>query len=1299
MRACVTALFLCLTTLSLADNGKISYQEFERIPVHIDAPVVNDMVQDTTGLVWLCTNKGLYAYDGFTVYPCNGPGYDKLVQIQCAVLSGDMLWLGTDRGMLLYDIRKGEYASNALTEYLDGVVRSICCFKGKVYSGYHSGIVCYDTEDGEISDIKVTDYRGHNLGVYTVKEMDGELYFGTFDGLYLLEGKEVKKLNGSQRDVFVYSMCYDSRRECIWLGTQKGLWRYSRPDSVLTAVGKIRHQVINDILFDRDSNLVIGSDAGLYVYDRTSMRHLEHDSRDRLSLSDNDIESLMADRDGNTWLGTHDGVSVAKCWSMAEFVPLSSFTGSGKGLSISTMIPPDSRHGLWCGGSNGMAYLSPDGGESRIFDIYDKRYPLPHNTVHSMCRDPRNGDVWAATDGGVLLYDGRRRAFRQVDLGIDVYNAEWCHDIALDRDGKLWVGTFSSGVFCFDREKLLGGDRDALERMFADQSGRWQVRKVLPDSTGAVWILYYNGSGIGRIPPGGDSVEMFDAARYIGDKTIPTYMLLDSTGTLWAGYEQGVLRIDTRTLSGSVVNFPEWSAGSEVLGMAASGDYLWLTTSYGNVWQLHIRDRMMEKLPLPARRYTSVCYDICHNALLLGTTDGYCRVSLPVKQHVYPYGRPYFMTAEINGKVYSPGQEGDGPGISMRFMDTITLGHDENDITVSFSSMNFTSPESDQYAYCLSPVSETWTPLKNGVNTISFVNLNPGTYDLSVCLLDEKGEPSEATVNTLGITVNPPLFLSPVAFALYLLAIAGMVAWGIHYSKIKARLKAASFEKDVLMEQASEKVEFLTGISHDLKTPLSLIMAPVSRILMSPGNDGIRKQLEVVMENAERLNTLLGRMLDYKRDGSDSGELARSVVDLSELVGTILSRYMPESASRKIKVSFNCQTAHVFYNCDQHKMESVVDNLISNAFKYTPDEGDIHISLYVDEYSDKLYLTVTDSGIGIPENELPYIFQRFWQSSRTRNKIKGTGLGLYMAKKHIEAHGGSVEVTSNEGKGTSFIVELPFAENSIGHFRSSGGKAVPDAVKPYRILVVEDNEALSSFVAEFLSEIADVYTAWNGRDGVTMFRRIHPDLIIADMMMPIMDGLEFSRRVRADKGGASVPIIMLTARTDQITENESIKIGIDAFMPKPFNSEKLRLKVLSLLEKSRLRRASALTEPRPPAEDAGKMSPDEKFLSDIVKIIEENIGRPELNVSFLAEKAGVSTKQLSRKLKPLTGFSPVDCIRNIRIKKASVMLEQGHFTVAEVMYSVGFTDPSYFAKCFQREFGCTPSQYLKDRKQ
>lgn len=1289
----LSALLTAISSFERGGASKINYLEFDRLTVDIEASVVNSLAQDSSGMMWICTNKGLYSYDGYSIYPYNRAGYESRVQIQCAEFIGDELWMGTDRGVLVYDIRAGAYIPGPYTDMEKEAVRAICRSGDSVYMGYSSGMASYSLSEGVLSWTDVTDGSGHRLGVYAIVESDGILYLGTFNGLYFFDSSgQVKKAGLPDSSLFVYSICKDSARGCLWLGTQKGLWCYRPGEDSIVPVGNIRHQVINEVILDRDGTLVLGTDSGLYLYNGTSMRHIWHESGNDASLSDNDIEALFVDRDGNTWVGTHDGLSVARCWNMTEYIPLRKFTDSDKGMIISSMSILKGGDDLWCGGNNGIVRISRKSGETDIFDIYSPTHPLPHNAIHSLYEDS-DGDLWAATDGGLLFFDKGLRSFRQTDLEVDSYNVEWCHDVAVGPDGKVWVGTFSSGILVYDKRKLLSGKGGALERIYKEgiNCGH-QVKQVIPDSSGYVWVLYYDGCGLARLAPEG-SVRTFDIAALTKEQTIPTRMIMDGSGHLWAGYGGGVLCVDTSTLAVSVIPFPEGVSDAEILGMAVSDRYLWMSASTGTVWQVDTESRTVEKLPFPLGRYVSICYDSVGEALLMGSVDGFYMAGLPVRQQASIYRRPEFTSFVVNGAAY--GQE-TGKEINIRFSDSIVLDHDENNLTVTFSSMNFTSAATDQYAYMLEPVSRNWVRLEDGINTISLVDVNPGKYRLSVCKVNEKGEPQENQASTLDITIRPAAMLSPAAFLLYAAILAGIVLWIVKYMKMEARLKSAGFEKDVLMKQATSKIEFLTGISHDLKTPLSLITGPVSRILMAPVDVKIKEQLEIVLKNAEKLNALLGRMLDYKREESGDAVLVRSSVDLSDLVGGILARYMPESASRKIKVSFNCRKQHVFYNCDLHKMESVADNLISNAFKYTPDNGDIHISLYVDEYSDKLYFTVTDNGVGIPESELPYIFQRFFQSSVTRDRIKGTGLGLYLVRKYVEVHGGTIEVSSHEGQGTSFIVEFPFREYAVNlHARKDKETKEP---KPYRVLVVEDNEELSSFLADFLSETVDVYTAWNGRDGLTLFRRIRPDLVIADMMMPIMDGMEMCGRIRQEKGGRSVPVIMLTAKSDQMTETESIRAGVDCFMPKPFNAEKLKLKVMSLLESRRRQKESVLADSLSSHKEISQISQNEKFLSEVTGIIEENISLPELNVTFLAEKVHVSTKQLARKLKPLTGLTPVDYIKSIRIKQASLMLAQGRFSVAEVMYSVGFTDPSYFAKCFQQEYGCTPSQYLKSNR-
>ena len=378
---------------------------------------------------------------------------------------------------------------------------------------------------------------------------------------------------------------------------------------------------------------------------------------------------------------------------------------------------------------------------------------------------------------------------------------------------------------------------------------------------------------------------------------------------------------------------------------------------------------------------------------------------------------------------------------------------------------------------------------------------------------------------------------------------------------------------------------------------------------------------------------------------------------------------------------------------DAVKFESIITNLISNACKYS--ENNSTISCSINCIDGNIYIVVSDDGIGIAEIDQPLVFQRMFRSPSTAKMREGTGIGLYLIKKYIELMKGKVELYSEKGKGTSFIVTLPLSEKTI--VRHDADMNNIDYKKP-KILIVEDNQQISEFICNLLKKDYICLLAENGRAGLSIASSCIPDLIISDEMMPVMKGLEMIQQLKQNIRLANIPIIMLTAKTDNDTENESVKLGVDIFMPKPFEPSVLLGRIKHLLQsRAKLQeaiRVEALTEVKPIEAE----SVSEKQLARIAKVIEDNISDPDLNVNFVCEKCGIPNKQLYRIVKKYMGVAPLDYIRSVKLQKAAMLLSQKRFTVSEICYMVGFKTPSYFAKCFQEQFGVKPSLYQSDDK-
>ena len=536
----------------------------------------------------------------------------------------------------------------------------------------------------------------------------------------------------------------------------------------------------------------------------------------------------------------------------------------------------------------------------------------------------------------------------------------------------------------------------------------------------------------------------------------------------------------------------------------------------------------------------------------------------------------------------------------------------------------------------------------------------------------------------------------------YFLIIGGLVGWIINFFMVKNRLKLEQMEKRQIMEQSQQKLDFLSNISHDLKNPISMIVTPISKLLIDVKDYHQKSMLEVVYRNAVSLNEMIHKLLEFNRiDRKEDSMLIVSRIELVSFVKNIYAVYKEADVEEKYQWNLSCNTNSLFMDMDVIKLKSIINNLLSNATKYTPRGGTISIVIEYHEDLQAVSIRIADTGIGIAENELPYVFQRFYQSSRTKQQYEGTGIGLYLVKTYTELHHGKVEVASTIQKGTTFTVTFPVDESlnlSVSSTQEPETREEADSheLKPL-ILIVDDNPEMRNVIQTILADGYRCVFAANGKEGLEVVNNQQPDLIISDLMMPVMDGIEMSRILKKNLTTAVIPIIMLTAKDDKQTERKSLQSQIDAFIAKPFDAEILYFKVSQLLHnrvayetKARMEKISS---PKPIEEIA---SQDEKFLTAITQLIEDHISDSDLNVNALCNLSGVGSKQIYRKVKQLTGMSPVEYIKSIRMKKAAMLLQQRKFTVSEIMYMVGYSNASYFSKCFQGVFGKTPKQYASE---
>ena len=1293
---------------------KSDYRLFDNISLGAEASVISCFLQDTQGVVWIGSNKGLFSYDGYSSQSHFTFGERSNTRIYCGeVIDSTYLYIGADNGLLIYNYRTDAYEEPEANFPTD--IRALAFHNGILWLGTLNGLYTYSPHTRQLTAI--TKGLPHQTIYSLISSSDGNLYIGTYNGCcrYIPSTKRFEiinlPVNRSRSNQFVNSLLEDTARGCIWIGTEGCLFRYTPADGHTQRIDAFHDNSVKSLALDGNGQLLVGTDNGLYVYnDDAPLLHIVHDSRNLQSLSNNIIWTIFADREHNIWLGTDYGISMFRNNNVLRHIPISQITGTGEGNQFYAMLR-DAQGTFWFGGTNGLIrFDNPTAGEHKAvwYKMGDKKYPLSHNRVRHLYED-RDRQLWVATDGSISRYNPQSRQFIHYSIVDSTrrYNTNWAYNLFEDPNGKLWIATCLGGIFVVDKQHLIHSTDSPYiaEKTYTTHNGLsgMFINQMISDYEGNVWALLYNSANsIEKINPHTGEVTHITAGDLRGERT-PNFILSAEDGCIWIGFPGGVMRVTPRDDSASIISFDAYNH-YEILSMAEADGKIWISTTDG-LWVADCQTLEARRLNITDKRFTSMFFDKTSGEFYLGTADGFA-ISSPEALLAEHLEQPLILTAlYVNNQLFQPDAE--QAAQSIRYAKQITLNYDQNNLAFELSDLPYSLEEKNKLVYRLEGADREWSLLKPNTNRITYNNLNHGNYRLVVSKLDAHGNPSEQSY-TLNVRIIPPWYYTSWAKAAYVLLCLILILWTINFFRVKNRLKLERMEKEKILEQSQAKIEFFTNLSHDLKTPLSLIIGPISRMLPTIRNQQEKKQLEQVQRNAMKLNSLIHQGLDFNRvDSGNNALLILSQIELVSFARGLMALYAEEKTKEKpLAFDFITGKEKIYIQMDAIKLESILDNLLSNAVKYTPAGGNITLHLEVTEDGRGVRISLSDTGIGIPRREQPYVFQRFFQSSRTEGQKEGTGIGLYLVKTYAELHGGSVQLISEENEGTTVTLNLPVISMEM----PSADADVPESTVPYEepaledatsaspeaplILIVDDTPEVTEFVYQILHPTYRCRIAANGKIGMELAMELLPDLIIADVMMPVMSGLEMVRRLKKHIPTSTIPIILLTAKSDEQTELESIRLNIEAFISKPFVPDILLSRVQQLLAMCEVHETKARIEAISEPKEIEAVSLDEKFLANIICLIEKHISDSELNVNALCEWTSTNNKQMYRKIKQLTGMTPVEYIKSIRMKKAAMLLKQQKFTVAEVMYMVGFSNHSYFSKCFQSEFGVTPKQYI-----
>jgi signal transduction histidine kinase/ligand-binding sensor domain-containing protein/DNA-binding response OmpR family regulator len=1185
----------------------------------------------------------------------------------------------------------------------------------------------------------------------------------------------------------------------LFIGTRAGLKKVVIPEdhpSPLTKVAisyynkedsssGLSHNRIRALFhsINDSSTLWIGTEEGLNLFDLTTEKIqvyvAEHDNIN--SLNNNIISSFFEDRSGIIWIGTGKGVNTIDT-QIKYFHTFQTSLNNRSGL-INNNITSFSL------GKSGSLWVGTNGGGIHKLAKSDsltsgyKIQPLPianqdhynfSNFIYSICED-RQGRVWFGTNGGGIyrfLESEVNKESKQINNYVQFtaennqphkLNDNYVMSLFEDRSGDMWIGTWNGGINRFNSKGnvfIRYNDLFSPDELIFD----FPITSIFQDQSGVIWAGT-RGGGIFSLKHANGKLSL----KKFKFKTVnPNYMTYnfinfiyeDRNKNLWIGTEGGLLLLDEK--SHKVKTYDESNGlPNEVMQGILEDDegYLWISTNKGisRFNPLDMESGADSKTFF--RNYDKddgLQENMFNNNASVKTQDGqlffggingfngFFPEDIQHNTHPPQVALTNFM---IFNKAVPIGADEKGRTVLTRSInetDHIDLKYSDNSLSFEFASLHYSSPGKNRYAYKLDGFDKDWIHTDATRNLAQYTNLDPGNYRFFVKATNNDGVWSSENAS-LSLMIHPPFWKTYYAYFFYIIFILCLLYllrnWILMRVNFRHNLMLERVKRENMEKLNQLKLSFFTNISHEIRTPLTLILGSLERVLYSNGlNARIYNQLIIMQKNGDQLLKLITQLMDFRKMESGHMSLQVGKGNINKFLRGVFIAFKELARQRNIHFTFEAEQEEIEVWYDRDKLEKIIFNLLSNAFKFTPDEGSIKIIIQLEKneigskYSDKklantdyIRLDVKDNGIGMSPIHQEKIFDLYFQIDKNNDfyyKKSGTGIGLALCKNLVSLHQGFISLESEEGKGTCFSVYLPMGKEHFkpkdliigfagsehsNHYQlqpaiSTQPKAIENdpqhsennTIEKPLLLIVEDNDDVKAFIKQAFEVEYQVVTASNGVEGLEIAINKIPDLIISDVLMPEMDGMEFCRKIKTDEKTCHIPLILLTARTSLVYRTDGLETGADDYITKPFNTKILTLKVRNLIRlKKNLSQRFGNKKFLSP-KDIATNSVDEQFLSKIIDIINGNMHDSGFKVEDFGRELGMSRMQLYRKLKSLTGLSPNEFIRNQRIQRAAQLLVQKEMTVAEVTYEVGFSDLKYFRKCFKEYFNVNPSEYSKD---
>jgi len=1341
---------------------------------------VTCMLKDSRGFMWFGTISGLNRYDGYKFKVFRHTAGDTTALDDDYIVSisegpGNKLWIETRTGFNIYDPQTEQF-DHHVQDYLKSIsislyARTITALKKDNAGNFwflhvNSGIYRFNPQTHQTVHLTHLKNNHSSISFDTVSDIaqdsKGNFWLTYRDGL--LERMDPKTLRVNYR-THIFSQLPAGLNSFykIFIDKQDDLWAYVPSYSagvyyVNLSTGASRHigkgndhqhlntDVVSSLIQDGNGRIWIATDhGGINILNKQTfnIEYLLNREDDNKTVGQNSITLMYKDNTGIIWAGTykkgvgyyHENIIKFPLYTHHLSDPVSD--PKSLGFSDINSFAEDKAGNIWIGTNGGGLIYYDRKNETFKNYLHDAGNPnsLANNVIVYIYLDHEQ-KLWIGTYfGGLDCFDGKNFIhYKHNDKIPGSISEDRVCAITEDKEHNLYVGTLSAGFNVLDRKTGLfthyvyNAGENAIHSNY--------ISKFLVDSHDNLWVVTSYGVDVLM-------KKNHQFVHYIHDDKNPNSLinnntnniLEDSDGLIWISTREGLSILNVNTGKFTNLSRADGLPDNTVIDMQEYDKHnVWVSTPNG--LSDIVVDRKANGLKfsfinynetegLQGREFTeNSSYKTREGELLFGGGNGFnvfkpanIRSNTNVPNLVFTdlqvFNQSLSVGEKLNGRVILPQ--------SITGLRLLDLKYNENVFSIEFAALNYFNPGKVKYQYTMQGFDNGWINADNKVRKATYTNLDPGTYIFKVRATN--GDHWNNNGITLTINILPPFWKTTWAYCFYGISILGLLFYlrnrGINKLRAQFAIEKEREEAQRMHELDLMKIKFFTNVSHEFRTPLSLIMAPVDKILKQIAEPDIQRQLQLVNRNARRLLNLVNQLLDFRKMEYQELKLHDKQGDIISFIKELSFAFTDIADQKNVNFIFDTEIEAFVTRFDHDKIERILFNLLSNAYKFTPEGGQVSVLLNIIEQkgtAPQLEIKVIDTGIGIAKDKQEKIFEPFFQNDIPGSMLnQGSGIGLSITREFVKLHHGEIFVESEFNEGSCFTVLLPLrrqADKDIfvdkplslvhspgfvtgGHSSKGNVQKEPRDGKKATVLLVEDNDDFRFYIKDNLKSVFNVIEAENGKKGWQKALAQHPNLVVSDISMPEMNGIDLCKKIKSDKRTSHIPVILLTALIGEEQQLKGLETGAADYMTKPFNFEILQSKIRNILSQQESMRKTYQKQVEVSPTEMQVDSPDDLFMKKVLLLIDNNISNPNFSVEELSSEVFVSRYTLYKRILAMTGKTPNELVRSMRLKRAAQLLETGHLTISQICHKVGFKSQKYFVKTFKQEYNTIPSKYLE----